>query len=449
LTTAILRPELRATFSGRVVEAGDPGYDTARRVWNGAIDRHPAVIVRCEDEHDVVAAVRTAHDQDLPLSVRGGGHDWAGRAVREGGLVIDLSAMRGVIVDPETRTAVARGGATVGDVVAAASRHGLAPVTGTARAVGMAGLTLGGGYGLLAGKHGLAIDNLVDADVVLANGRRVSASQDDDADLYWALRGGGGNFGVVTTARYRLHPLPSVHAGRVLFPIAQAAAVLTGYRELIANAPDELTVMAGLVAGPDGLPLVFLFPTWSGDRAMGERFMADVGRLGTPVLSQIGHVAYEDALRMFDAHVVNGRHCVVRTQSLPALTDDALSLVVDAARRMTSRFSLVLINHFHGAASRVPTRDTAFAMRENHFMVVIISAWEPSTARDAAAHERWADTLSGGLSFSAWPGGYANVLGPDELERVLQTYGPHVERLRALKQRFDPEGVFTSAAGHF
>ena len=332
---------LRSFIRGSVLDASDRAYDAARWIWNGAVDRRPAVIARCKDDQDVAVAVQVAREHGLPLSVRGGGHDWAGRALCEGGVVLDLSAMRAVSVDPDTGTAMVQGGATAGEVVAAASRHGLAPVTGSVKAVGMTGLTLGGGYGPLNGKHGLAVDNLISAEVVLADGRQVIASGTRNSDLYWAIRGGGGNCGVVTSSRHRLHALPSVLTGLVLFPLSQAFTVLRGYRDIVAEAPDELTVMAGIFGGPDGRPLFFLFPTWSGDLPQGEQIVARLRRLGAPVLAQVGSIAFEDALGTFDRHVVNGRYYEMRTRWLAGITGEVALMLIDAARRATSPDSVL------------------------------------------------------------------------------------------------------------
>jgi FAD/FMN-containing dehydrogenase len=448
---------LRSALRGAVLAAPDPAYDGARRIWNGAIDRRPAVIARCADDKDVAAAVRIAREHDLPLSVLGGGHDWGGRSLREGGVVIDLSAMRRVSVDPGTATAAVQGGARAGDVVAAAHPHGLAPVTGLVKAVGMAGLTLAGGYGLLVGAHGLALDNLLSAQVVLADGRMVAASAEENPDLFWALRGGGGNFGVVTAMRYRVHPIDTVLSGLVLFPLTQGRTVLRGYRELIAEAPDDLTVMAGFFGGPDGRPLLFLLPAWVGDQTRGEAIVNRLRRLGTPVTGQIGRIAYQDVLGQFDPSVVNGRHTEVRTRWLPELTEDSAALLVTAMTRVTSPFSALFIHHFHGAAARVPAANTAFALRRDHVLVEIVASWDTSAGTGTgtgtggsggsgggAAHGRWARALSEGLAKHALPGGYPNLLGGDEHERALRSYGGNLSRLLELKRQFDPDDVFTA-----
>ena len=278
--------------------------------------------------------------------------------------------------------------------MAAARSSELAPVTGTVKAVGMAGLTLAGGYGPLIGKHGLALDNLIEAEVVLADGRKVVASEKDDADLYWALRGGGGTFGVVTAARYRLHPLATVLAGLILYPADQATSILDRYQQVVAEAPDELTVMAGFMPGPDGAPLLFLFPTWSGDPANGDAVLNQLSRLATPLATQVAPMAYADALGLFDPVVVNGRHYAMRTRWLAQLTAETIALLLEAGSNPTSPFSALALHHFHGVASRIPMDQTAFANRRDHFLVEILSAWEPGdSGDDGGAHRRWGSRL--------------------------------------------------------
>jgi FAD/FMN-containing dehydrogenase len=277
--------------------------------------------------------------------------------------------------------------------------------------------------------------------VVLADGRQVTASAIDNPDLYWALRGGGGNFGVVTTARYRLHPLRSLQSGLMLFPMSQAVTVLRGYRDLIADAPDELTVMAGFIGGPDGAPLLFLLPAWIGDQTRGEH-IARVRGLGEPVSAQVGPTSYRDVLGLLDATIVDGRHTDVATRWLPEFTEDTISILVEAASRMTSPFSGLFVHHFHGAAARVPVGDTAFALRREHLLIEIIAAWVPSGIDNA--HRHWARSLSDDLAPYALPGGYPNLLGPDEHERVRLAYGPNASRLSQLKRRFDPDDVFAA-----
>ncbi|HEX5120969.1 MAG TPA: FAD-binding oxidoreductase [Pseudonocardiaceae bacterium] len=436
--------DLRVRMGGTVLAASDADYDNARRVWNGAVDRSPALIARCADERDVSLAVRVAREHGLPLSVRGGGHDWAGRAVRDGGLVVDLSGMRRAIPHPDTATADVQGGTRAGDLVAATNPYGLVPVTGTVKAVGLTGLTLAGGYGLLAGRHGLALDNLVAARVVLADGTAVTTDAERNPDLFWALRGGGGNFGVVTDARYRVHPIRTLVSGLLLFPLEQATQVLTGYRELIAHAPDELTVMAGFFCGEDGKPMLFLLPAWCGREAAAQPDTARLTGLGTPIMSDVTSRSYQDTLGLFDASIVNGRYNEMRTCWLAELTPAAIDSIVGAAERITSPLSGLFLHHFHGAAGRVPVADTAFALRTDHLLVEIVGAWLPGVGDDGVVHQHWARSLAAELAGAALPGGYANLLGPDETGRALRGYGPNADRLLALKRRFDPDHVFSA-----
>jgi FAD/FMN-containing dehydrogenase len=437
--------ELRQVMQGKVVVYGDEEYSRARQVWNGAVEHQPALFAMCENTSDVQAAVRSARAHELPLSVRGGGHDWAGRALRHDGLVVDLSKMRRVDVDPVTSVATIQGGATAVDVITAASAHGLVAATGNCGTIGMVGLTTGGGYGPLTPRYGLALDNLLSADVVLADGRRVHCDDRENPELFWALRGGGGNFGVVVSMRLRLHPVRDVVAGMILFPWSDAESVLRGYTAVIDSAPDQFSVMAGMLSAPDGSPVALLAPMWSGEDKRGEEFIARLKKLGTPVLEQVGRMSYRDWLGMSDSQVVAGRHCTSQTRWLAELTPGAISAIVVGGQQKTSPFSCIIIANFRGAASRVPLPSTAFGLRKEHFMVEIVSIWEPSAGDDGHIHEEWARSLSDNLAPHALPGGYPNMLGPDEYEQTAHAFGSNGGRLRRLKQIFDPDGVFTSA----
>jgi hypothetical protein len=377
--------------------------------------------------------------------VRGGGHDWAGRALRPGGLVIDLTGMRQIAVDARARTATVGGGATAREVIAAAAPHGLVAATGACGAVGMAGLTLTGGYGPLSGRFGLAVDNLLGAGVVLADGRLVTADAAHEPELFWAVRGGGGNFGVVTTIRIRLHPVRRLLAGFIMFPWAQAAGVWEGLRAVRANAPDELTVQSGILTGPDGSLLAFLSPAWSGDPAPGEKAIEELRRLGRPLLSQAAPRTYAQMLGLFDASIVDGRCYAIRTRSVTDFTPDVIAAIVQAGSTLTSPLSLVSIHHFHGAAARIPPDATAFGIRRDHFTFEIVAAWEPDD-RHGARHSAWAESLSTSLAPHALPGGYPGLLGPDNHDQIAVAYGQNDARLRAAKARFDPQGIFSATA---
>jgi FAD/FMN-containing dehydrogenase len=436
--------ELRAAMSGKVVLPDDEAYEQTRKVWNGAVDHRPALLAICETLEDVKAVVCIAQAHGLPLSVRGGGHDWAGRAMRHEGLVIDLSAMRQVTVNATGRVATVAGGARARDVIAATAPHGLTAVTGNCGAVGMAGLTLGGGYGPLSPRFGLALDNLLGAEIVLADGRCVTADALEHADLFWALRGGGGNFGVVTSMRVRLHPIRELLAGIILFPWSEADAVLHRYAKLVSSAPDELAVTVGVLSGPDRVPALFLAPTWSGELSQGEGMMDRLKALGTPIVAKIGAMTCVDHLNMFDAEVVNGRHYALQTRWLPELTSDAIASLVAAGSKRTSRFAMIALHHFRGIPTRIPANASAFGIRQEHFLVEAIAAWEADDDQNGEIHREWARHLSRVLAPAALPGGYANLLGPDEHDQIALAYGANIDRLREVKQRFDPDNVFSA-----
>jgi FAD/FMN-containing dehydrogenase len=436
--------ELRTAMRGRVVMPGDDAYESARQIWNGAVDHRPALLAICETQEDVRAAVRVAQAHQLPLSVRGGGHDWAGRALRHDGLVIDLSAMRRVTVNATARIAAVEGGARAKDVVAAAAPRGLTAVTGNCGGVGMVGLTLGGGYGPLSSRFGLALDNLLGAEIVLADGRSIVADRFQHPDLFWALSGGGGNFGVVTSMRIRLHPVHELLAGLILFPWSEAETVLLRYAAIVASAPDEFAVTAGVLSGPDCVPVLFLAPTWSGDPAEGVKVMDDLKGLGTPIMSRIDVMNCLDHLAMFDAEVVNGRHYALQTRWLPELTSNVIASLVAAGSKRTSRFAMIALHHFHGAPTRIPVDAAAFGIRREHFLVEAIAAWEPGDEQNGGVHREWACHLSRVLATAALPGGYANLLGPDEHDQIALAYGANIDRLREVKQRFDPDNVFSA-----
>ena len=435
--------DLRNEMQGTVLVSGDDGYAEAGRIWNGAVTLHPAVFALCETPEDVQAAVRSARKHDVPLSVRGGGHDWAGRSMRHNGLVIDLTRMRHVEVDAGSQFATVAGGAQAGDLTAAAAEHGLAAVTGIVGYVGLTGFTLGGGYGVMSTRHGLGLDNVLSADIVLADGRLVTADETRNADLFWALRGGGGNFGVVTAMRVRLHPVQTVLSGPIIFPWSEADSVLRGLDRLLAAAPDDLGLTGGIIPGPQGGTVLVVTPTWFGDPAAGEPEIAKIQGLGTPLISQVGPVPYAGLTKVADSQVVNGRHLVARTRSLATLQPGAVSALIAAGDTCPSPFSVITWQYFHGAAARVPLTSTAFGLRANHYMLQIIPAWEPD--EDGKPHREWADKTSAALAAYALPGGYPNLLVAEDRDQVAHAYGENAPRLREIKRQFDPEDVFSSA----
>lgn len=422
----------------RVHRPGDPAYAGASALWNGAVTTRPAVVVRPRTATEVAVSVTAARESGAGLSVRGGGHDWAGRALREGGLVIDLGEMRDVRVEGDT--AVIGGGSLAGDVVAAATSYGANVATGTAGVVGMAGLTLGGGYGPLLGTAGLAADNLLGAEVVLADGRLVST--DDDPELLWALRGGGGNFGVVTAMRVRLHPDRGLVGGMALFPWAEAATVSARYAELIASAPDGLTVLLEMTVVPEVGPCLLAVPVWSGEPRQADAAIADVLRLGTPITSSVGPTTQKDLLAQFDQSVPGGMHWDLRTRTVSTLTPDVIDVLSGFAEARPGPGAGLGIRQFHGAATRVGADDTAFGLRDRHVVIEISAGRGPD--EDAGPYRKWAEGLRAALGPHALPGGYPNFLTSDQDEQVAHAYGSHAARLLAAKRSYDPQDVFTA-----
>lgn len=417
-----------------------PRLREAIALWNMDVDRMPAVVVLCATPRDVQGAVRVARACGLPLSVLGGGHDWAGRAIRDSGLVINLSLMRSVEVTGDV--AVVGGGATNLDLITAAERAGLTAVAGGVGAVGFAGLATGGGYGPLLGRFGLAADNLLSAEVVLANGDVVTASEGEHPDLFWALRGGGGNFGVITSLRVRLQPMVPFRSGIVAFPFVQARNVLHGYSELIANSPDDLTADAGVMSGPDGTPMVFVAPTWSGGAAAGANILERIAALGTPVMKTVTDTTFSAMMRGNDELFSARGNWALGTRNLSDLTPATVDAIVDIAQTRTSPQSVIYWHHFHGAASRISLADAAFGERRNHLMIELIARW--SDGEDASAHRGWVRDATEALAPHALPGGYPNLLGSDAHDQIAHAYGPNAPRLLAAKARYDPDGVFTA-----
>jgi FAD/FMN-containing dehydrogenase len=425
-------------------EAGTDGYVHSTRIWNAAVQHEPALVARCLTTHDVQLSLSAAQAHGFQISVRGGGHDWVGRSVRHGGLVLDLSGMPRVSVDVEAKEATVAGGATVMNVSDAVAATGLAAVTGFSGGTGMAGLLLGGGYGPLMPRFGLAADNLIAAEVVLADGRLVTADESQNVDLFWALRGGGGNFGVVTSIRIRLHETREVLGGVVVFPWGDALPVLRGYAEIIASAPPELAV-AAVMSVVNGSPVIVLAPTWSGEQKAGLQMIARLERLGTPVVRKIDPTTYGEMLAVGDAQLPGGRHYAIQTRWLRDLTPDAIRTLIAAYDARTSPFATVVLHHFHGAGARIAPDATAFGMREEHFTMFVYQGWERSADGDSVAHRAWASDLNSKLAPLALPGGYANLLSPHAEKQIAAAYGSNARRLGELKRRFDPKKVFSSA----
>jgi len=437
-----LNPSLQSFgtgLSGTVIRRGDAGYDQARRVWNGMIDRSPAAIFRCSSTADVVAAVNFAREEGLALAVRGGGHNAAGLALVDDGLVIDLSGMRGIRVDAGKRVAYVQGGALWRDLDAATHAHALATTGGVISSTGVGGLTLGGGLGWLMRQHGLACDNVLAVEIVTADGQVQRASATENPDLFWAVRGGGGNFGVVTNFEFRLHPMRTLYAGMLVFPGPQAPQVLRRYREVAENAPDELTVFAALMTSPDGQPITAILPAYNGPTAKAEAAVKPFRDLG-PVADQVQEMPYPALQSMLDDGFPSGLHVYWRSDFLKGLPDEALDTLVDRFNAITSPLSALLIEQFGGAVARVPADETAFAQRDAMFNLAIVSRW--TDAATAATHTDWARQTSAAIRPFASGGVYVNYLGEEGADRIKAAYGPKYEKLVAVKQKYDPNNLF-------
>jgi len=433
--------EFTAGLRGRALRPDDDSYDEARRLWNGMFDRRPALIARCAGAADVVRAVNLARRHRLPLAVRGGGHSFPGHSVCDGGLVIDLSPMKGIRVDPVARTARAEAGAKWIDFDAETQAFGLATTGGTISDTGIAGLTLGGGLGWLSSKHGLTVDNLISADVVLADGRFVTASATDHADLFWGLRGGSGNFGVVTSFEYRLHVVgPTVLGGMVAYPLRKAKEVLRFYREFNGAAPNELTTYAAILTPPGGETVVAVFCCYSGPVDKGEEIVRPLKTVTPPAHVQLGPIPYVALQRMLDDGFPTGSYYYTKGDFLADLTDAAIDVFAQYGETKPSPLSGVLVQTVRGAAARVSPDAMAFAHRRLPYAPVIVSQW--LEAVDAEKNVAWARDL--GMALQAFGGGgvYVNDLSHDDTDRVRTAYGANYERLAALKKKYDPDNLF-------
>ena len=439
-----------ARVSGGVLKSDDTGYDEARSVWNATVDRRPALIARCLSASDVQAAVRFAAAHRMLLSVRGGGHHIAGNAVAEGGLMIDLSGMSAVSIDAAKRIARVGPGALLGDLDRESQAHGLATPLGINSTTGVAGLTLGGGFGWLTRQHGMTIDNLRSATVVTADGALHVASADSEPELFWALRGGGGNFGVVTSFEFELHPVgPEVYAGLVVYPFAQARQVLRAWRDFSADAPDELSVWTVLRKAP---PLPFLpasvhgkevvvFPlVYNGDVETGKRAAARVLSFGDPIGSAVGPTPYAGFQTAFDPLLTKGGRNYWKSNNFSDLSDSAIDLMIGAAANLPGPECEIFVAQLGGAMGRVKPAATAFVGRDARFIMNVHGRW--SDVADDEHVRGWARQVFKNLAPHATGSGYVNFLTEDEGERVAASYGANYARLQQLKQRFDPANLF-------
>jgi FAD/FMN-containing dehydrogenase len=442
---------LRSATRGTMIAPQDPEYEGARKVWNGMVDRHPALILRCEDTQDVVAGVNFARQNRLPLAIRGGGHNVAGFGTCDGGLVIDLSLLKGVKIDSRNKSARAQGGLTWGEFDTATQEHGLATTGGLVSTTGIAGFTLGGGIGWLMRKHGLAADNLLAAEIVSARGERLRISDDEHPDLFWGLRGGGGNFGIVTEFTYRLHAVgPNIFGGAVFYPLARAGALLRLYRDWVKGLPDELTSMVAFLTAPpapfvpeplQGSLMVSVALCHVGDMDKGADLVQPLRDFGPPAIDLLGPQPYVALQGMFDAAAPPGMQNYWKSSYLPSLSDSAIAVLEHHAQRMKSPLSAIHVQHLEGAVARVDPDATSFGYRQAPFVLNVIGTWP-----DAAENEEqiaWVRGTWAAMREHSMDGAFLNFLGADEASRVTAAYGAaKYKRLRELKQEWDPTNLF-------
>jgi FAD/FMN-containing dehydrogenase len=442
--------ELAEAVSGEVIRPGDPDYDEARAIWNGAHDGHPALILRCAGVSDVIRGVEFARSQDLLLAVRGGKHSIPGFSTCDDGMVLDLSPMQAVRVDPQAGTARAQAGTTWSVFDHETQAFGLATTGGLVSSTGLAGFTLGGGIGWLMRKHGLTCDNLISADVVTADGRLVHASEHENPDLFWGLRGGGGNFGVATSFEYQVHPVgPTITAGAIFYPGERTRDVLRFYREFVADLPDELTTVANLLTAPPapfipeewhGKPLVAIIPVHCGSLEDGERAVRPLRGLGEPVADLIGPLPYVGMQSLIDPLWGPGAHSYMKAGWLGGLDDAAIDTLIAYRDNVTSPKTEIHIHHMGGAVARVPADATAFGDRSAPFLLNVLASTFTSDGYDDAV--TWAHGLYGAMGPALTGGTYVNFLSNEGDERVRAAYGDKYERLVALKDAYDPTNLF-------
>jgi len=442
--------KLRSKVKGRIVLPGDPNYDEVRKIWNAMIDRRPAVIVQCAAADDVPHAISFARENGLDISIRGAGHNIAGNALCDNGVMIDFSTMRDVRVDPGKRCAYVEPGATLADFDAAVQAHGLATPVGINSTTGISGLTLGGGFGWLTRKYGLTIDNLVSADVITADGKKIRATENENADMFWAIRGGGGNFGVVTRYEFKLHPVgPEILAGLLVFPFAQAKQVLAQYREFVESAPEELSVWVVLRKAPPlpflpevvhGKEVVVLAIFYAGDIKQGKKLIKPLRSFGDPHGEHIGAQPYTQWQKAFDPLLTPGARNYWKSHNFTDLSDGALNSMIEFAGNLPTSQCEIFIGLIAGAANHVPADAMAYAHRDAKFVLNVHGRWD-----EAAEDERciaWARAFFEASAPYSSAGTYVNFMTADESDRVTAAYGANYARLVQIKKKYDPENVF-------
>jgi len=435
--------ELEGKLRGPLIKAGDDGYEQARMVWNGNIDRRPALIARCTGVADVIDAVNFARVNDLLIAIRSGAHSAAGYGTCDGGLVIDLSQMRGILVDPASKTVRAQAGVLWGELDRETQAFGLATTGGVISNTGIGGLTLGGGLGWLMGKHGFTIDNLLSVDVVTADGRFLKASADDNSDLFWGLRGGGGNFGIATSFEYRLHQVgPIILGGLVIHPLEKAKEVLRFYRDFSSGLPDEAEAHAGLLTSPEGDKVIALILGYNGPIEEGEKILEPARKFGDPVADLVHPMPYASRNAMLDEGMAtHGIQRYWKSGFTKTISDELIDVIVDGAASFSSPMTSMLFFRIHGAAARVPSSETAFGLRGEQWDFNVISQW--TEAAESERHTAWTRQIWGLIEPLVSGSAYINhIAGDDRPEKIRSSYGDNYEKLVALKNKYDPTNFF-------
>jgi FAD/FMN-containing dehydrogenase len=430
----------RSVMHGQVFEPEDVGYNEARQIWNASVSKHPRVIARCSGAADVIAAVTFARANNLLTAIRGGGHNVGGRGLCDDGLVIDLSGMKSVFVDAATRRVRVQGGATLGDLDRETHVFGLAVPAGIVSKTGIGGLTLGGGVGWLIRKYGMSIDNLLSAHVVTADGKVLTASSSENDDLFWALRGGGGNFGVVLSFEFQAHPVAMVLGGLLLYPREMAIEVIRHFRDYMVSAPDELTAYAALLHGPDGSPLVGVIPCYCGDLAEGERVLQPLRKFGSPIVDGVQAMPFPVMQSLLGPSFPDGNQNYWKSTLQRELSDDAIRAIVEHANRLSSPLSFVVLEYYGGAAGRVSNEATAFPHRNLPWDILFLAQWtdpaQTNTHRDWA---RCGEELLRPFSANAH---LLSALDVEEEEVIKTAFGANLQRLAAIKKKYDPTNFF-------
>ena len=442
--------KVKNKVKGQVVLPDDPNYDEVRKIWNAMIDRRPAVIVQCAEADDVLHAIAYARKNGLEISIRGGGHNIAGSALCDNGVLIDLSNMKTVRVDAQKRRAYVEPGATLGDFDKAVQAHGLATPVGINSTTGIAGLTLGGGFGWLTRKYGMTIDNLVSAEMVTSDGKKIQVSKDENTDLFWAIRGGGGNFGVVTQFEFALYPVgPEILAGLLVFPIGQAKQVLKKYREFVKSAPEELNIWVVLRKAPPlpflpvnihGKEVIVLAIFFAGDISKGEKLINPLRSFGDAHGEHIGAQPYAVWQQAFDPLLTPGARNYWKSHNFTELSDGALDSIIEFAGKLPSPQCEIFVGLISGAANRVPSNAMAYGHRDTKFVLNVHGRWNEATQDETCI--AWARAFFEASAPYASSGAYVNFMTEDEGDRVAAAYGANYTRLKQIKKKYDPENIF-------